>query len=170
MADLRISEMTAGGPLEETDEIPAARAGDNVKVSLGTMASEDAADYLTEDEVTEEVRHAPDIVVATGDLTLTDADHNGVEIVLRNTSASPQTYSINVPYNLPVGFRCSFLYRTQHGVTIRPATGSPNDTLNGINGATAVFPTPAVNGLCLSAYLRKVAVGELVITGAISVS
>jgi len=45
MADLKISEMTDGGTVQDTDQIPVVRSGDNNRVQVGSMAAEDATDY-----------------------------------------------------------------------------------------------------------------------------
>lgn len=45
MADLKISQFADGGIVQDTDEIAAVRAGVNTKVVVGSMATEDAADY-----------------------------------------------------------------------------------------------------------------------------
>lgn len=46
MTDLKISEFVDGGTIQDTDSIAAVRGGVNTKVVVGSMAAEDAADYV----------------------------------------------------------------------------------------------------------------------------
>lgn len=46
MADLKISQFADGGTIQDTDSVAAVRAGINTKVVVGTMAAEDAGDYI----------------------------------------------------------------------------------------------------------------------------
>lgn len=48
MADLKISQFSNGGAIQDTDEIATNRAGTNTKVFVGTMAAVDLTDFLTD--------------------------------------------------------------------------------------------------------------------------
>lgn len=165
MADKTIPQLDDGGAAQNGDLVPVFRSGgtpsEDMHVVLGTMASQDVADFSTEEETEELVNQHPTIVSVSTNLTLNDANHNGAEIWLLPNTSSPSAYTITVPYNLAVGFRCSFVNRAPAGeVTILAATSSPNDKLNGVNSGSAIF------GLQYSgAYLRKRALGELTIVG-----
>lgn len=154
MADLRISEMTSGGVIEDTDEIPINRAGDNRKVTVGTMAAEDEEDYLTAAEILALVNEYPEIVFVTGDITLDDDDHDGRELYVTDEAV------ITIPTNLTVSFRCSIIRMTVEDVTINTAVDSPPDTLNGVLGGNATMDFNFTG-----AYLRKVSTGTLIIIG-----
>jgi hypothetical protein len=160
MTDLRISELTDGGAVQATDEVPVARAGDNRKVSVGTMAAADTADYLNEADTLAAINLAPTIFQVDGSLTLDSDTHHGAELYLLPSTASPGGYNITVPAHLPVGFRCTFFNLTTDIVSIDVATGSPADTLNGVAAGSATFDIQYTG-----AYLRKYATGKFSIVG-----
>src|SRR6185295_7384594 len=111
MADKTIPELATGGVVQAGDLVPAYREGapdEDVNIEFGTMAAEDAADYLTEDEVNDLVDQAPTIVLVTGNLTLDEDTHNGCELYLLPNTSSPSHYTVTIPQEVSVGFRCTF--------------------------------------------------------------
>jgi hypothetical protein len=164
MPDIPISSLTDGGVVQATDEIAVNRAGENRKVVVGDMAAEEAADYYTAAEVNALIaalEGAPEIVLVSADLTL-DADlHDGRELYL--VDGSPADYTITIPNDLPLGFRCSF-FRVSTGDISIITGGSPVGTLNGIEGGTATIPVQE-SGFIPAAYLRQYDDGLWVIIG-----
>lgn len=67
----KISELTDGGVVQDTDMLPAARAGGNVRVVTGSMAAEDAADYPSAAQVTSDISQAFDNANHIGNVTIT---------------------------------------------------------------------------------------------------
>lgn len=166
MVDEKISDFTSVGAIQATDLVCIVRDGDNATAEVGTMAIEDSTDYYTKTEVDAAINNAPGIASVTAGFTLDGTTHNGAEIYLRPHTGSPSGYIVTLPYNLPVNFRCSFINLCNATeVQIKPATGSPNDTLNGAVNVSAKFLTKYAG-----AYLRKTATGELIIVGAVDVS
>lgn len=165
MADKTIPELEPGGAAQAGDLVPGFRSGatpsEDVSIELGTMASEDKDDYPTTAEQAAAINLAPTVVLVTGNLTLDEDTHNGAEIYLLANTSSPSHYTVTIPQEVSVGFRCTFFNIAAAGeVTIQAETGSPNDELNGIESGAAVF------GIQNSgAYLRKYATRKLMIVG-----
>lgn len=164
MVDEKISDFPDGGLIEATDFVAGVRAGANTKFEVGTMASQDTADYLDEPDTLAAINQNPTIINVTGNLTLDYATHNGCELWLQPHTGSPSIYTVTIPYGLTNGFRCSFVNMCLPGeVNIKAATGSPTETLNGVAAGNATFQAQYAG-----AYLRKPATGQYVIIGGIA--
>lgn len=137
MVDLRISEFTDGGQIQETDEIATVRNGLNTKVRVGTIASADVDQFLA---ITDIPIYTVTSIVAGENVTVT-GDQGNVTV-----SAGGGSGDIDGAVNIGLSGAGIFNSVSGSDIQLNRITGGTNITITGGDSGGAVTITGATSG------------------------